>query len=172
MRHQNLLQQMIFLPIIVLLLLLVSGCNTMQELFATPTPIPSITPTPTPTSTPTPTPTPPPVPKAGNWEGEKVSFDVLPNGDIHNFQIVVPLQSGFCHYDIKEIVVDSEEGTFGSFELMSSDVNQITGTFVSNTSIKGTIGLLWVCENQIEPGQTVTIEFCLLNSWNAEWKAP
>ena len=57
MRRKQLLQLIIFLPIVALLVLLVSGCDMVQGLFATPTPTQTNTPTPTNTSIPTFTPT-------------------------------------------------------------------------------------------------------------------
>ncbi len=58
MKRQQSLKQMIWLLIVALLMLLVSGCSTVQGLLASPTPTPTKTPMPTNTATPTNTPTP------------------------------------------------------------------------------------------------------------------
>jgi len=66
MKHQQSLKQMICLFIVALLMLLVSGCKTMEELFATPTPTNTATPTPTNTAVPTFTATPTNTPTSTN----------------------------------------------------------------------------------------------------------
>jgi hypothetical protein len=109
--------------------------------------------------------------KAGRWEGNNpsVSFNVLQDGSIADFSIVVSLFGNDCTLEVKSIVLDSN----GAFVLTSEyDGEQkrtttITGKFENETRISGTADVQFC---SMTNGSILVLDvFPPVTQWAAEW---
>jgi len=106
-------------------------------------------------------------PQLGRWEGEQptVSFDLAPNGTLHNFKLVGRLASGTCTITFDELQL----GPAGDFQMGNLDEasNHVAGQLTSPTTLTGTYKIK-TCKGS---GDRVTV---VLNPevkpWQAAWK--
>lgn len=110
--------------------------------------------------------------KAGHWEGNNpsVSFNVLQDGSIGGFSIIVPLFGIDCTLEITSIALDAN----GAFVVTSEHDGEqkrtttITGKFESETMMSGTADVQFC--HMADGGVLVLDVFPPITHWTAEWK--
>jgi hypothetical protein len=141
---------------------------TQAAIVATHTAQPTDTPTPEP-----PTPTPKTGPKAGDWKGEGVSFEVTSDGHVRNFSIDIRMSSGnTCSLTSEGEVVIGKDGTFAFNDTTESisgktvATNLVSGRFDSDTTLIGSYGSTMILCNK------ETTMFIKEKEWSANWSEP